>query len=48
MAERLATNNAALKKRLINNEPFAYAHLIKYERPHKALPNGKHSTDAKR
>ena len=26
---------AATKKRLINNEPFAYAHLIKYERPRK-------------
>ena len=48
MAERLATNNAALKKRLINNEPFVYAHLIKYERPHNADKNGKHSTDAKR
>ena len=29
MAERLATNNAALKKRLIKNEPFDYAQLIK-------------------
>ena len=27
--------NVATKKRLINNEPFAYAHLIKYERPRK-------------
>ena len=48
MAERLATNNAALKKRLINNEPFVYAHLIKYERPHKIISQGKHSTNAKR
>ena len=48
MAERLATNNAALKKRLINNEPFVYAHLIKYERPHKIKSQGKHSTNAKR
>ena len=48
MAERLSSSNSALKKRLINNEPFVYAHLIKYERPHKVLPNGKHSTDAKR
>jgi len=33
MSERVL--NAATKKRLINNEPFAYAHLIKYERPRK-------------
>ena len=46
MAER--TLHATLKKRLINNEAFAYAHLIKYERPHPPLKNGKHSTDAKR
>ena len=46
MAER--SLNTALKKRLINNEPFVYAHLIKYERPHNADKNGKHSTDAKR
>ena len=30
--------NVATKKRLINNEPFVYAHLIKYERPRK-IPN---------
>ena len=48
MTERLSSSNSALKKRLINNEPFVYAHLIKYERPHLAMPNGKHSTDAKR
>ena len=35
MAERLTSSNLALKKRLINNEPFAYAHLIKFERPRK-------------
>ena len=46
MAER--NLNTALKKRLINNEPFVYAHLIKYERPHGANKDGKHSTDAKR
>ena len=46
MAER--TLHATLKKRLINNEAFVYAHLIKYERPHPPLANGKHSTDAKR
>ena len=46
MAER--NLNTALKKRLINNEAFAYAHLIKYERPYPPLKNGKHSTDAKR
>ena len=33
MAERAL--NVATKKRLINNEPFVYAHLIKYERPRK-------------
>ena len=27
--------HANIKKRLINNEPFAYAHLIKFERPYK-------------
>jgi len=46
MAER--NLNTTLKKRLINNEPFAYAHLIKYERPYATLVSGKHSTDAKR
>ena len=46
MAER--NLNTALKKRLINNEAFVYAHLIKYERPYPALKSGKHSTDAKR
>ena len=33
MSERAL--NVATKKRLINNEPFAYAHLIKFERPRK-------------
>ena len=33
MAERALHANT--KKRLINNEPFAYAHLIKFERPRK-------------
>ena len=46
MAER--NLHATLKKRLINNEAFTYAHLIKYERPYPPLKNGKHSTDAKR
>ena len=46
MAER--SLNTTLKKRLINNEPFVYAHLIKYERPAAADVSGKHSTDAKR
>ena len=46
MAERSLSLN--LKKRLINNEPFVYAHLIKYERPYATLISGKHSTDAKR
>ena len=46
MAER--NLNTTLKQRLINNEPFAYAHLIKYERPYATLVSGKHSTDAKR
>ncbi|WP_291767823.1 hypothetical protein, partial [Maricaulis sp.] len=46
MAER--NLHANLKKRLINNEAFVYAHLIKYERPYPALKSGKHSTDAKR
>ena len=38
----------ALKKKLINNEAFTYAHLIKFERPSAVLTNGKYSTDAKR
>ena len=38
----------ALKKKLINNEAFTYAHLIKFERPSSVLPSGKYSTDAKR
>ena len=46
MAERQL--NAALRKVLINNEPFSYCHLIKFERPSKALLNGKFSTDAVR
>ena len=48
MTERLTSGNIALKKRLINNEPFIYAHLIKYERPHKFPKAGKPNTDAKR
>ena len=46
MAER--NLNLALKKRLINNEAFVYAHLVKYERPYPAEKSGRHSTDAKR
>ena len=38
----------ALKKKLINNESFTYAHLIKFERPSAVLDSGKFSTDAKR
>ena len=39
---------AATRKKLINNEPFAYAHLVKFERPSSTLKNGNYSTDAKR
>ena len=46
MAERSVGTNT--RKKLINNEPFAYAHLVKFERPSSTLPNGKYSTDAKR
>ena len=46
MAERELSLD--LKKLLVNNEPFAYAHLVKYERPSAALPDGSFSTDAKR
>ena len=46
MAERTVGTN--LRKKLINNEPFTYAHLVKFERPSAILPNGTHSTDAKR
>ena len=44
MAERLLSTD--LKKLLINNEPFSYCHLIKFERPSQALLNGTFSTDA--
>ena len=44
MAERSLSTD--LRKVLINNEPFEYCHLIKFERPSKALLNGKFSTDA--
>ena len=46
MAERQLST--ALRKVLINNEPFSYCHLIKFERPSKAMLNGKFSTDAVR
>ena len=46
MAERELSLD--LKKLLVNNEPFTYAHLVKYERPSAALKNGTFSTDAKR
>ena len=46
MPERLLAD--ALKKKLINNEAFTYAHLIKFERPSNVPPQGKYSTDAKR
>ena len=46
MAERSLSTD--LRKALINNEPFEYCHLIKFERPSKALLNGKFSTDAVR
>ena len=46
MAERALSTD--LKKLLLNNEPFTYAHLVKFERPSKELLNGTFSTDAKR
>ena len=46
MAERNLSTD--LRKVLVNNEPFEYCHLIKFERPSKALLNGKFSTDAVR
>ena len=46
MAER--NLNANLRKALINNDAFEYCHLIKFERPSKAMLNGKFSTDAVR
>ena len=46
MTERVL--HASVKKRLINNEPFAYAHLIKFERPFAQEIHGLASTDAKR
>ena len=38
MAERNLSTD--LRKVLVNNEPFEYCHLIKFERPSKALLNG--------
>ena len=46
MSERAVGTNT--RKKLINNEPFAYAHLVKFERPSSTLKNGNYSTDAKR
>ena len=46
MSERTVGTNT--RKKLINNEPFAYAHLVKFERPSSTLTSGKYSTDAKR
>ena len=46
MAERTVGTNT--RKKLINNEPFGYAHLVKFERPSTTPANGKYTTDAKR
>ena len=46
MSERPIGANT--RKKLINNEPFAYAHLVKFERPSSTLASGTYSTDAKR
>ena len=46
MAERSVGTNT--RKKLINNEPFAYAHIVKFERPSTTPANGKYTTDAKR
>lgn len=43
------TINAALKDMLVNNEPFQYAHLIKFERPSRPDSlSGRVSTSAQR
>ena len=44
MAERTVGTNT--RKKLINNEPFAYAHLVKFERPIKT-DSGKSARRAK-
>ena len=46
MAERALSPD--LKKLLLNNEAFNYAHLIKFERPSKELIDATFSTDARR
>jgi hypothetical protein len=46
MTER--TIDAALRTMLINNEPFEYAHLIKFERPSLPDTSGRVSTSAQR
>ena len=46
MAERSVGTNT--RKKLINNEPFAYAHLVKFERPSITPHDAEYSTDANR
>ena len=46
MAERLTSSYPNTRKKLINNEPFEYAHLVKFERPSKEYKKGKPSTNA--
>ena len=46
MAERLTSSYPNTRKKLINNESFEYAHLIKFERPSKEASKGKPSTNA--
>ena len=46
MAERLTSSHPNTRKKLINNEPFEYAHLIKFERPSKEYVKGTPSTNA--
>ena len=46
MSERSVGTNT--RKKLINNEPFAYAHLIKFERPSITPHDAEYSTDANR
>ena len=46
MAKRSINSN--IETALINNEPFEYAHLIKFERPFAPDSDGKYRTNANR
>ena len=40
--------NTSIEELLVSNDPFDYAHLIKFERPFAADTDGKFRTNANR